>query len=61
MRCQVVGRPEAAGGCRPGPPTIERKAIKVEHSPHPAEMVVVPWQDPVAEALGHWPGDPYIE
>jgi len=24
-------------------------------------MVVVPWQDPVAEALGHWPGDPYIE
>jgi len=37
--------------------------MKVEHSPRPlpAEIVVVAWQDPVVEALGHWPGDPYIE
>jgi len=39
--------------------------MKVEHSPRPlplpAEIVVVPWEDPVVEALGHWPGDLYIE
>jgi hypothetical protein len=29
--------------------------------PLPTEIVVVPWEDPVVEALGHWPGDPYVE
>ena len=29
--------------------------------PFPTEIVLVPWEDPVVEALGHWPGDPYVE
>ena len=35
--------------------------MKMDRSPYPAEIVVVAWDDPVVEALGHWPGDPYVE
>jgi hypothetical protein len=39
--------------------------MNMETSPRPqpfaSEIVVVPWEDPVVEALGHWPGDPYID
>jgi hypothetical protein len=39
--------------------------MTVEHSlPNrcfPPEITVVPWEDPIVEGPGHWPGDPYIE